>query len=183
MEEQQQNKDYGAEGVIWHAYSPRLMKKIIELFPIDTPVVDLGCGLNNYVSILSYLGYNAHGYDFTNLGSRNFTLSDLTFPLWPEHSQVTNVISLEVAEHIEYEKSFAYLDNVCKFKGDVILSWAVPGQEGVGHINCQSNEWVIAEMHKRGYTIDEDKTAELRLAVQECHTTWFKNTLMYFTPA
>ena len=25
----------------------------------------------------------------------------------------------------------------------VVLSWAVPGQPGAGHVNCRDNSWVI----------------------------------------
>lgn len=178
MEEQ---TDYGTEGVIWHAYSPRLMEKIIELFPKETPVVDMGCGLNNYVNILCYLGYNAVGIDFTNLGSKNFVHADLTKPMKRSRKK-HNVISLEVGEHIPEEHSDAYLENVTNCGGDIIFSWAIPGQEGVGHINCQDNDWVRDQMRKRGYIEVSEKTAELRAAIQQCHCTWFRSTLMYFTP-
>lgn len=186
---EQNNGGYDAEGVIWHAYSPRLMKKIIELFPKEIPVVDLGCGLNNYVNILCYLGYKARGFDFTDLGSKNFVKADLTIGLLFGFHEKCNVISLEVGEHIPKEKCGTYLDNITaiylpkEYRGDIIMSWAIPGQEGVGHINCQSNEWVIVEMHKRGYKLHGDKTSELRESIRVCHCTWFRETLMYFTPA
>jgi hypothetical protein len=60
------------------------------------------------------------------------------------------------------------------------MSWAVPGQAGIGHINCRSNEWVIEQMAKRGYRFNEERTASLREAVKNCHCSWFRNTLMYF---
>ena len=177
----EQTTDYGQEGVVWHAYSPRLMQEIIEFFPKETPVIDLGCGLNNYVNILCYLGYSAIGIDFTNLGSKNFVHADLTKPLKLK-IKTSNVISLEVGEHIEPEGAQVYLDNVTSLGGEIIFSWAIPGQEGVGHINCQTNEWVRQQMRDREYVEAIDKTAELRAAIQDCHCTWFRETLMYFTP-
>lgn len=177
----EETTDYGQEGVIWHAYSPRLMKKIIELFPKETPIIDLGCGLNNYVNILCYLGYSAIGVDFTNLGSNNFVQANLTKPIY-EGQRKLNVISLEVGEHIPAEFAAEYLNNVTKFGGDIIFSWAIPNQEGIGHINCQDNDWVRDEMFARGYKEISEKTAELRDSIQECHCTWFRETLMYFTP-
>ena len=51
--------------------------------------------------------------------------------------------SLEVAEHIPLENEEAYLDNCCKLcEIGCILSWALPGQGGLGHVNEQPNEYV-----------------------------------------
>ena len=93
-----------------------------------------------------------------------------------------NVLSLEVGEHMPAELTDGYLDNVTRFWGDVIMSWAIPGQAGIGHINCRSNEWVISSLFDRGYQLHHKKTAELREAVKDCHCSWFKNTIMYFAP-
>lgn len=177
------NGGYELEGVIWHQHSNRLLIKIMELFDKNIPVIDIGCGHNFYMSILKYAGYSALGIDNTDLGSMYFMKADVTKPLeMLAAKNVRNTISLEVGEHIPSELSNGYLDNICKFKGDVILSWAVPGQAGIGHINCQTNEWVATEMLKRGYMIDAKRTLELRESVKDCHCSWFKNTLMYFTP-
>jgi hypothetical protein len=180
------NGGYDLEGVIYHQHSNLLMKKILELWPDkNIPIVDLGCGHNFYVSVLRYAGYWALGYDIVDLGSKYFSQSDCTKPilLTADDRQVeTNVISLEIGEHIPYDKCFGYLDNVTSFGGDVIMSWAVPGQAGHGHINCQTNHWVLEKMDNRGYRLDLELTNELRQAVQDCRCTWFKNTLMYFRP-
>jgi hypothetical protein len=176
------NGGYDLEGVIWHQHSNQLMKKILEYFSKYIPVVDIGCGHNFYVSVLNHAGYTAMGCDLVDLGSKHFLLQDVTKPL-PDPNSIVNVISLEVGEHLPIELSEGYLNNLTKFKGNVIMSWAIPGQEGIGHINCQPNEWVIDQMLKRGYKIDQQKTNSLREAVINCHCSWFRNTLMYFTCA
>lgn len=184
------NGGYDLEGVIYHQHSNKLMKAILELWKDkNVPIVDLGCGHNFYVSVLKYAGYKAVGIDVVDLGSKYFIQNDITQQLQHNlqmsnmfHNANGNVISLEVGEHIPYERCFGYLDNVCSFGGDVIMSWAVPGQAGVGHINCQSNAWVVNQMHKRGYLISGNKMLYLRQAVAGCHCSWFHNTLMYFTP-
>lgn len=179
------NGGYDKEGVIWHQHSNKLMVKILEYFKKDTPVIDLGCGHNFYVSVLRYCGYDAWGTDKVYLGSSYFFAGDVTIPR-PQESINTdkiNVISLEVGEHIPADKSQQFLNNLVSFGGgDILLSWAVPGQAGVGHINCQTNEWVIEQLANRGYIIDKEKTQSLREAVNGCHCTWFLNTLMYFIP-
>lgn len=176
------NGGYDLEGVIYHQHSNLLMKKILELWPDkDVPVVDIGCGHNFYVSVLRYAGYNAIGIDCVELNGvdvvRDVTSSDLKKDF---DDVIRNVISLEIGEHIPYEKCFGYLDNVTSFGGYVIMSWAVPGQAGHGHINNMPNEWVVEQMDKRGYQLDSYVTNELRQAVQDCRCTWFKNTLLYF---
>lgn len=175
------NGSYDLEGVIWHQHSNRLLIKIMELFKKEIPIIDLGCGHNFYVSVLNYAGYEAVGMDMVNLRHNDAVQCDITKKI-PPTSRVHNIISLEVGEHIPFDKYSDYLNNVCQFKGDIILSWALPGQAGVGHINCQSNDWVIAEMLKRNYRIVAVKTLKLREAVADCHCSWFRNTLMYFEP-
>lgn len=188
MEEAHTNGGYDKDGVLWHQHSNKLLKQIMEFFPDDVPVYDLGCGHNFYVTVLQYFGYDAWGIDSTDLGSRYFTQQDLTKPLKFYGYGVTrekvsgNVISLEVGEHIPEELASVYLDNVASFGGDIIMSWAVPGQEGIGHINCRPNDWVIAEMQKRNYRMDDGRTETLRNSVLECHCNWFVKTLFYFTP-
>ena len=46
------------------------------------------------------------------------------------------IISLEVALHIPEKYEAVYLDNILRHaKEGIILSWAVPGQRGLSHIN------------------------------------------------
>jgi hypothetical protein len=181
------NGGYDSEGIIWHQHSNKLMIEILRLFPKDIPVVDLGCGHNFYVSILRHYGYDAWGIDLVDLGSKWFSPGDLTLPR-PVSTDVVkydqvNMISLEVGEHIPESGSEQYLDNLVSFgKGNILMSWALPGQHGHGHINCQTNEWVISRMYARGYELDHQVTEDLRKAVEHCHCNWFRNTLMYFKP-
>jgi hypothetical protein len=171
--------DYGKEGVIWHQHSNKLMLAILDLWhQKEVSVFDLGAGHGYYVSTLSYLGYDAHGYDITNLGNSNVHVRDISKPLDYDY-QKDRCLSFEVGEHIPLEQSKVYLDNLALFD-EIIMSWAVPNQEGIGHINCQSNQWVINEMAKRGKVFNKGKTAFLREYVKGCHCTWFQNTLMYF---
>lgn len=185
------NGAYDLEGVIWHQHSNKLMKAILELWGKGTQIVDLGCGHNFYVSVLNYAGYHAVGTDAIDLGSKEFIQADLTIPNLHESLWDTgrlqlgkcNIISLEVGEHIPPDLAKKYLDNLTSFGGDILMSWALPGQAGVGHINCQSLAWVLEKMNQRGYNIDWQKSHRLRNAVAGCHCSWFQHTLMYFKPA
>ncbi len=204
------NGSYDLEGVIWHQHSNLLMAKILQLWPDkNIPVVDLGCGMNYYCSVFEFTGYGAIGIDGACLKGVDM-IEDITKipnpPAFPglldlvllqhgrnkvsnqffikayRESRKVNVLSLEVGEHLPPNLSDAYINNLTSFGGDIIMSWAIPGQAGVGHINCQSNEWVIDKMFERGYILDPGKTHQLRESVTGCHCSWFKNTLMYFNP-
>lgn len=178
---------YDLEGVIWHQHSNRLMKKILELWPDKhRRIRDLGCGHNFYISVLSYAGYgDVLGYDLVDLGSKHFRKVDVTSEMEIMMITPANVLSLEVGEHIPARFSGAYIHNLTKVAngGDIIMSWAIPGQAGYGHINCQDNGSIEEQMKNRGYRMDIQKTAQLRQAVYDCHCSWLKNTLMYYTPA
>lgn len=191
-----ENGAYDLEGIIWHQHSPQLMEKILKMWTDKSvPVIDLGCGLNYYVTVLNCAGYQAWGYDAIYLGHLRSSKMDLTKPLESYDGREyvlfgsggsgrKNVLSLEVGEHIPSDKADVYLDNVANSAkgGDIILSWAVPGQAGVGHINCRENRWVSEEMDRRGYKMNRGNSYELRMAVRGSHCSWFVNTLMYFEP-
>lgn len=185
---------YDLEGILWHQHSNKLMVEMLKLFPKNVPVLDLGCGHNWYATVLDYVGYQAIGCDAVDLKSQLFFEQDLTQPMEyetvirqfttrrPSKPMPINVISLEVGEHIPSHLAIPYLDNLTRFGGDILMSWALPGQAGVGHVNCQPLEWVTEKMRLRGYALDFNITHRLRQSVVGCHCSWFQNTLMYFKP-
>merc|ERR1739842_266376 len=87
-------------------------------------------------------------------------------------------MSIEVGEHIPAESEDIFIDNITKHacKG-IILSWAVPGQGGQGHINEQYNGHVIEQLKKRGFRHDLSGQTDLRMMVV---LPWFINTIMVF---
>lgn len=191
------NGAYDLQGCIWHTHSNRLLIKIMELWPNkQDAIVDLGCGHNFYTNVLKLDGRSAIGIDAVPMNGVDLVADITNLKITRKENGYViidfgkkevwwlnaKVISLECGEHVPYEKCFAYLDNVTAFGGDIIMSWAVPGQAGHGHINCQSNLWVISQMSQRGYSLDAKLTDELREAVKDCSCTWFKNTIMYFKP-
>lgn len=89
------------------------------------------------------------------------------------------VMSLEVGEHIPPAGEEAFLDDVVRHacKG-VVLSWAVPGQNGHHHVNCRSNNYIKAKMALRGLKPEAEEEKKMRDKVEISH---FKNTIMVFT--
>jgi tryptophanyl-tRNA synthetase len=69
------------------------------------------------------------------------------------------IISLEVAEYIPEKYEAVYLDNIFRHaKEGIILSWAVPEQEGLSHINNKPIEYVSKVMRENGFQRDAGKT-------------------------
>lgn len=143
---------------------------------------DLGCGTGYYLKEL----YKAGHKNLTGVEADPCVLHEefpilshnLTDPL--EITEKGIVICLEVCEHIPEEYEHQIIDNIVNLSDSyIILSWAIPGQTGVGHFNCRSNKYVIDQLEKKGFKLLEKETNEAR----EGHvgvTSYFKNTLMIF---
>jgi hypothetical protein len=53
----------------------------------------------------------------------------------------------------------------------------VVGQGGLGHVNCQNNDYIKGELIKRNFECCEDILNNLR---DISKLSWFKNTIMLF---
>eukprot|EP00322_Chrysochromulina_rotalis_P006123 CAMPEP_0115873536 /NCGR_PEP_ID=MMETSP0287-20121206/24046_1 /TAXON_ID=412157 /ORGANISM="Chrysochromulina rotalis, Strain UIO044" /LENGTH=281 /DNA_ID=CAMNT_0003328599 /DNA_START=1 /DNA_END=846 /DNA_ORIENTATION=- len=100
------------------------------------------------------------------------TRADLSRPI---HQPAEWVFSLETGEHIPTEFEGTFLSNVASNAAcGVVLSWAVPHQPGVGHVNGRPRAWVASEMAKRGFQLEADETARLQASA----SLWFLNRNM-----
>lgn len=176
-------------GLGGHVFDNGLAQGLLELLPFMEvrSVGDFGCGPGWYVALLRRRGYDIQGYDgnpTVEAVSRLFfddgfycQQADLS------EEQETDepfdmVLSLEVGEHIPANKEAVFLNNLANNAARyVLLSWAVEGQQGDGHVNCRSNEYITERMRERGFTFNEPASRYLR----KCATKWwFKNTVMLF---
>lgn len=145
-------------------------------------VVDLGCGNGAYTRYLKDHGdyeqlacYDGNPYtaEISNGLCGTFDLTQS----W-EGKRYDGVLCLEVAEHIPEEYEIYLLSNLKKITGKMlILSWAIPGQGGHGHVNNRSNAAVIAKLYPE-FSLDLKSTEKLR---QNFELLWFGNTIMAFT--
>lgn len=169
---------------IHHVYCPSLGKWIVDYLieDKDKQIYDFGCGLGNYLLDLQKAGYsNLIGFEGdppTQKVFSNIVLQDLTKPFsLPEKG---NCIFLEVAEHIPQEFESQLLNNVVSYcNGKLIMSWAIRGQEGFGHVNCRNNDEVINMITKMGFNYLEKDSMEARSIVDDT-APWFRNTLFVF---
>lgn len=177
-----------------HVHSPKLAQFIVDIlygkFSDDNGEVlnpkkriyDLGCGLGEYLLKLEQEGFsNLVGFEGDipkNKVYTNIWKQDLTRPIASDEKG--HLLFLEVGEHIpqEFEKDVvSNIYNLCK--GYLILSWAVPGQAGFGHVNCKTNEEVIELFQKLGFIYLPAISEEARKNVDD-FAPWFRQTLMIF---
>lgn len=149
-----------------------------------TGVVDLGCGPGEYVKYLTMGGIKCVGYDgnpntfeLTKNTIAKCDVLDLSKPV--NLMKVDCVLSLEVGEHIPLEYEQTFIDNLCNHANRfIILSWGISDQDGYGHVNCHTNEYVREQMANRGFASMTFVEEQLRNAAS---FSWFKNTIMVFT--
>ena len=168
----------------YHDFSYRLAQYIGQYFPKNNHVIDLGCGLATYLRYLHDIGFtDLTGVEGTKLNTfefGNIIVHDLSTPL--ELGKKGNVICLEVGEHIAKEYEDVVIDNICKLCADdgfIIMSWAIPTQDGIGHVNCQHNIYILDKIVKKGFSLLLDDTLKVRGVVED-RLNYFRNTLMVF---
>jgi cyclopropane fatty-acyl-phospholipid synthase-like methyltransferase len=169
---------------IQHSFSQTLfnfIKTYAEDNSIST-VYDFGCGTGEYLDKLTKAlpGVSATGFEGyqTNVLFNNVVAQDLSKPFTLTPADLS--ISIEVGEHIPKEFESIFIDNVSNNTSKhLILSWAIVGQGGLGHINCQNNDYVIEQFSKRGWVYDEAQSQKARAG--HIDQAWLGNTVMVFT--
>lgn len=167
-----------------HVFDYKLAQWMGQYFPKDKPLFDFGCGPGEYLRYFHDIGFQKlKGFEGTTLSFEfgNVEVRDITESF--QDVQIGNVICLEVAEHIPEQYTDVFLDNLTRhLYGRLILSWAIPGQGGLGHVNCRHNIWVIEKMRTLGLSLRVLDTLHSRQMVSN-NAHWFRNTLMVFEKA
>lgn len=174
----------GETAHIHHVHCSRLSKWISEFLKNEKSnlLIDFGCGLGNYLKDLQDFGFEELiGFEADIPKRKVFDdiwIQDLTIPfILPTKG---NVLSLEVGEHVPSELMNIYLDNICNNCNNyLIISWAIRGQAGFGHVNCLNNDEVIPLIEQRGFKFLSKETEEVR-NVDLSEAPWFNNTLLIF---
>lgn len=187
-----------------HLFDYRLAQFIGRYFQKDIRVIDFGCGRGSYLKYLSDIGFqDVKGVE----GSKDLDFemevkSGVDLATDYVNMGTGNVMSLEVGEHIPHEYFRHFMDTLVRHvknpdpdkgyvnengdpvhtpSGKLILSWAIPGQSGDGHVNCRPNVWVINEMNKRGMRFLGKETMDVRSVIEwGSRTEYFRESLMIF---
>ena len=164
-----------------YAFDESLCNSLSKFFKKEGgSVVDLGCGSGAYTKYLRNNGVSCDccdGNPATPLMTDNLC-EELDLSRRVDMKIYDWVMSLEVGEHIpkEYEANFIYNIHKHNTRG-VIVTWAVEGQRGQGHVNCRNNDYIKKTFDNLGYHNDLENEASLR---QCASVPWFKNTIMVF---
>ena len=139
-------------------------------------IVDIGCGNGSYVKHFLDNEMDCGGFDGSPLTPDFCYIQDFSKP--QRIGKYGLVLSLEVGEHIPKKYEQIFLDNLVDASISlIILSWAIEGQKGDGHVNCQNNGYIIQQMENRGFHYNDKATYYLK---QGCEFAWFLDTILVF---
>jgi SAM-dependent methyltransferase len=146
-------------------------------------VYDFGCGTGEYLKVLKLAGFKKlQGFEGSVPSNKvfdNIVQQDLTEPFKVKTKGA--VICLECAEHIPAGFEDVFLSNISNAcDSELIMSWAIPGQGGYGHVNESTPTDVIKRIRKYDLVYAPRATATARLAVVSDPCWWFKDTLLVF---
>jgi len=184
------NGSYIDDSLGGHVFAPNLANIIANFLMNENckSVADYGCGPGWYTNIISSKGILCDGYDanaFTETIAKrcnysgNFYILDLTEPHLLK-KKYNWILSLEVGEHIPPQYEDILINNIINNCSDgIILSWAIEGQDGPGHVNCKNNDYIKNKFINLGYVNDLETENLFRQNTDET-ACWFRNTIMVF---
>lgn len=162
------------------ALLPRRTLDIIITSETPESWLDVGCGMGAALNYVIKSGISAEGIELSSMAVEQSGLSELIHQLDLKEpidlkKQFDVVWCYEVAEHLESEYADIFLDNLCRHGSFVVLSAALPGQGGDGHVNEQPPNYWIKKMRILGFHLD------LRLSntVHELNELYSDNVLCF----
>jgi SAM-dependent methyltransferase len=144
---------YVAEDEAAHRSAQIVLPLIFAAHPSIHTVIDVGCGTGAWAYIAQTLGRNAVGVD-------QDVPPDLRRPVVYVNCDLTNgypcsgfdlAICLEVAEHLPDTAAGPLVNGLARAQR-ILFSAATPGQQGVGHINCQPHDYWHGLFNEHGFT-------------------------------
>jgi len=147
-------------------------------------VIDLGCGMGFFLAAMETQGADVHGVDGPwvadldrAVAPEKYTIQDLNAP-YRSDRRYDMACSLEVAEHLNKERSDDFVAELTALSDYVLFSAAIPGQKGSGHVNCQwQGDWA-ARFADQGYRCYDPFRRALFSMVEM--SIWFKQNLLFF---
>ena len=169
------NPNYFSSDIFRYDYAAIAESIIKEYKP--KRIIEFGCGNGELAKAFASRGVTVEaidGYsnpDFSNYSNISFTkvnLNDLSETLnFLKKFEVKFdlALSIEVAEHLNPNISFSFIEWITASADVIVFSAAVPNQDGDGHNNCRSRpEWyqwiksksfVIADTLRQYYTSNQ----------------------------
>jgi SAM-dependent methyltransferase len=169
--------------------SAREIVPVVLEFVRPRRVVDVGCGVGQWLSVFSESGVEeVLGVDgdyvrpeMLLIPRERFVARDLSEPLGIEE-KFDLAVSLEVAEHLHEEHAAGFVASLVALAPLVLFSAAVPLQGGTHHVNEQWPDYWARHFARHGYLPVD--CVRPRVWDSEQVETWYaQNTLMYASEA
>ena len=138
--------------------SARIMLPLLYRYSQPQSVIDVGCGLGPWLKAAMELGatdvLGVDG-DYVDRGALvipedKFRPADLRERIRTDR-RFDLAISMEVAEHLPYERSATFIEDLVALSDVVLFSAALPYQGGTDHINEQWLEFWAILFKRHGY--------------------------------
>jgi len=163
-----------------------LEKDVESYYYPELTLLDIGCGTGWYSAFFSTASHiNPTCYDGNpnteKISQGKCKVAD--FSKYQTLGVFDWVLSLEVGEHIPQDYEHIFINNlVSHARHGIILSWAIPGQGGDGHVNCQTNDYVRTRIARHDFKYDVNSTEFLRRMASPYPEVgyWFSSTIMVF---
>lgn len=146
---------------------------VIAAFMKPISWLDVGCGTGQIVKTALLFDIDAFGVDQIQEDSRCFKQADLTQPL-DLGRQFQLVSCIEMVEHLPEEYEGVICDTLARHVtpgGILILTSALPGQEGYNHFNCQEKSYWRDRLQSRGMILNKAYTERLEIMWKHTHST------------
>jgi hypothetical protein len=136
----------------------RILGIVAEYVPF-TSVADFGCGSGTWLSVARADFGATFTFGLEGPWMTADKLDDQQIEFQPGDLErkaevprrVDLAISLEVAEHLTPQRAASFVDDLCNTAPCVLFGAAIPGQNGVGHINEQWQSYWADLFRERGY--------------------------------
>jgi SAM-dependent methyltransferase len=134
-------------------------------------VLDVGCGQGEWLAAFAL--DDSLGVDIAIEYP-----TDLTEPLHLGRT-FDLVLCLETGEHLPEWAADTLVDSIVRHAGHVVFGAAVPGQLGLGHINCQPHQYWHEKFRARGYAMFD----AIRPSIENDAriSPWYRNNMFLYT--
>jgi len=177
----------GRAGAELHHHDPGLAAALAAFLNFEKPrrVIDMGCGLGDYVKAIRARGIECDGFDghadTAELTGGLCYTADFADSALPDRIAGVGYdwcLCLEVFEHVPEELEAQLVRCMLAGAGrGLIVSVATPGQGGLGHVNERPHEYVVKLLEEKGLLLDVSTMVKLR---KYCRLPWFQmNTLVF----
>lgn len=158
------------------ALSASVVAPIVKYLLEPESVLDIGCGQGEWLEAFGC--EDSVGVDIAAPEREGFFRHDLTTPLYLRR-QFDLVISLETAEHLPEEAADIYVASIVRHASlAVLFSAALPGQEGLHHVNCQPHEYWHEKFESHNFKTRDPIRA--MIADDERVSWWYRNNLFIY---